>query len=83
MQTAFEITPDDVFVVLARHSLVRSLDDPLIRDCFDALDGDEIASNALYGDDLDTQTDYAHAAIESSLIEQGLINGPALLTSAL
>jgi hypothetical protein len=79
MQNAFEITPDDVLVVLLKHQLVSDIDDPLIEECFNALDFDAIVASALDGDDIDEQTNYALAAIESDLITQGLIGGPALL----
>jgi len=76
---AFEISPDDVFVVLLRHHLVSSIDDPQVMQCFEDLDTDDISAQALQGDDLDEQTGIALAAIEASLIEDGLIVGPALL----
>ena len=78
MGIAFEITPDDAFLVLLRHGLAKSVDDLIVQQAFELLDGDAIEAAALQGDDLDEQTDCALAAIEACLVEEGMIDAPAL-----
>jgi hypothetical protein len=78
MGLGFEITPDDVFLVLERHREAKSVDDVAVKQAFDLLDGDEIEAAALQGDNLEEQTDCALRAIEACLIEEGMVTAPAL-----
>ena len=76
MNTAFEITPDDVATVLRRHRMVNSHDDPLVDEVFDGLDVDRVERAALWYADLDDQTASALDEIENVLIEEGMISPP-------
>jgi hypothetical protein len=76
MNTAFEITPNDVAAVLRRHGKVKSHDDPLIEQVFDGLDVDRVEKAALYYTDLDDQTASALDEIENILIEEAVIQPP-------
>lgn len=64
MCTAFEITTDDVEIVLRR---MGRTDDP--DEIFDQLDCGAIEKAALYGDDMDEQTRYAYEEIETQIKE--------------
>jgi hypothetical protein len=69
MSQAFEITPDDVANVLN-----LPCDDPRVAICFDSLDdGDfgRIENDALCGDDMDEQTNYAYTSIREILSDKG------------
>ena len=74
MSNAFEITEDDVFTILSAHGLVRDADDEIVATAFSALDFDIIEDFALAGDSMGEQTEYAYAAIEDMLIEEGIIS---------
>ena len=77
MGFAFEVTPDDAYIVLARHGLAQGIDDPVVKSAFALLDGEEIEAAALRGDSMEEQTDCALEAIEASLREQGVLQSTA------
>jgi hypothetical protein len=68
---AFEVTADDVFVVLRHAGIVKSLDDCQV--ILDDIDAAQVEHSALYGNDLDEQTRYAHQDLHAQLVEIGLI----------
>lgn len=72
MGMAFGVTIDDVAAVLARNGQAKRSDEEL-DELLDNLDVDRIERDALYGDDMDQQTDYAYASIEAQLKEQGVV----------
>jgi len=66
MSMAFEITTDDVEIVIDRHNLEIPTGAD-IETLFDRLDTDAIEHEALRGDSMDEQTDLAHAEILKQL----------------
>lgn len=76
---AFQITTDDIQIVARAHDV--SLSDWESESVMDSLDLDEIENAALAHDDMDDQTNAAHAEIEAQMIAQNLhISGPAKLS---
>jgi phosphosulfolactate synthase (CoM biosynthesis protein A) len=73
MNIAFEITPEDVGLVCAAHRLHVNHDE-----LFEKLDHDRIEKAALYGNDIETQSDYAYQNIEEQLKELGYLGFNAL-----
>jgi hypothetical protein len=73
MGMAFGISVDDVAAVLAKHGAVQASEDEL-NNLFDSIDGDRVEKAALYGNDMDEQTTYAHAEIAVQLKEHGFIS---------
>lgn len=76
--TGFQITEDDVAVVLQRHTILRALEcgvtlDQVAEDLLDELNLAEIENMALMGDDMDQQTEYAHDEIAKQLARAGVI----------
>ena len=65
MSNAFEITNDDVENVLSRNNVKSNT--ILVKSIFDILDHGLIEKAALYGDDIEEQTEYAYKEIESQL----------------
>lgn len=74
MNTAFEVTPDDVLVVMANHqkTVTREQADKLF-DAHISLAADEIEEAALHGNDMDEQTSFAHDKITELLTEVGVL----------
>lgn len=79
MNTAFQISEDDITTILRRESLRvadtqgRSFDD-MASDLFEEIDHDRIEKAALNsGTELDDQTDGAHAEIKVILAEMGVL----------
>jgi hypothetical protein len=70
MNTAFEVTVDDVENVLNKHKLELELDADTIHG---ELDHDALEEAALWGDDMDEQTNYACQEIEKQLKEMGYL----------
>lgn len=68
---AFEVTADDVFVVLSAAGVDTTLD--ACESVIDTLDLADVEQAALYGDDLDEQTEFAHQEIRDQLVHRGLI----------
>jgi hypothetical protein len=68
MSLAFEITEEDVLNVLRRNNVKA---DPAA--CLGLLDTGSIEKAALYGDDIDQQTEYAYQEIEKQLKDKGAI----------
>jgi len=74
MTTGFEITPDDVLVIFQNHSI--DIDDQTIEDIFNEFIKPEmyaIEKVALYGNDLDEQTNIAYKEIVKILKENNLL----------
>lgn len=78
MNTAFEVTQDDVEVVLGRESFKKRIADANLtistgnddaEKIFDELDMDSIEKAALRGDSMDEQTNLAHDEIENQMVE--------------
>ncbi|MCZ8254433.1 MAG: hypothetical protein O9327_01975 [Polaromonas sp.] len=71
MNTAFQISADDVANVLASNPRTEAHEATSIESQADELlarlDLDEVESAALYGDTLEEQTDYAHDEIARQL----------------
>lgn len=72
MGQAFGISEDDVWAALVNHGLAlspqRPADHTLVAELFDEVDHDDVEAAALAaGDDLDEQTDAAHAALWQQL----------------
>jgi hypothetical protein len=76
--SAFQITEVDVETVLRRNSLAvadskgKSFES-MAAEIYGDLDHDAIEAAALYGSDMDEQTDYALAEIERQLRESGVL----------
>jgi hypothetical protein len=73
MSTAFELTLDDVHVVMNNHGCIISEEDAV--DIFYGYiipNEGVIEKSALRGDDMDEQTDYAHQEIKNIFEEAGL-----------
>ena len=74
MKLGFEITQEDVHTVLIDNfePLIKS-DDKKIEQIFGELDFDSIEKCALYGDDLENQTDYAFQEIRKQIMDRNLL----------
>ena len=68
MNTAFEVTVDDVENVLNKHNLGHDAEE-----IHGSLDHDALEEAALWGDDMDEQTNYACQEIEKQLKEMGFL----------
>ena len=68
MSLAFEITEEDIQNVLTRNKAEGNPNAIL-----DLLDMAAIEKAALYGDDIDDQTEYAYQEIEKQLHENGVL----------
>lgn len=66
---AFEITVEDVINALAHVNLSREIAEKI----YDSLDFGSIELAALYGDDLDEQTDLAHVEIKKQVVDNDLL----------
>ncbi len=76
MNVAFEVTPEDLLSVLEKHNIPMELDSPELDAMFKkhiAPPYVRIERAALYGNDIDEQTDFAREEIETILIEKGII----------
>lgn len=73
MGMAFGITIDDVAAVLERNGQAKRSDKELDA-LLENLDVDRIERDALYGNDMEQQTDYAYDSIEEQLKEQGILS---------
>ena len=74
MNTAFEVTADDVLVVMANNLKPVTIEQA--ENLFDlhiSLNADEIEDAALHGNDIDEQTSYAHDKIKEILTEAGVL----------
>lgn len=70
INNAFEVTKDDIQIVLRAHSTV--LNAPQMDEVMDALDFDLVRSSALYYTDFDDQMKAALSEIETQMIIEGL-----------
>lgn len=75
---AYQPTEDDVADVLSSNALVAKTTngksfESIAKEVFGKLDFDLIEESALYGDDLDEQTDYANDEIARQLREMGIL----------
>lgn len=74
MSMAWEVTEDDVSIVLQKHGIVC---EPVqLSENHSKIDVGEVESNVLYYSDMDDQANAALCSIENQLIEQGIIPGP-------
>lgn len=81
MNYGFGIAPDDVAVALERRfGRAVDIDGPVAEELFDMLDQGAVEKAALRGDDMDDQTDGAHAEIEAQL--RSLPRAMALIEAA-
>jgi hypothetical protein len=74
MNNAFEVTPDDVSTALA--NIGKPVTDDSAQAMFDeyiAAEADRIEKAALYGNEIEEQTNYAHAEIIAILKEAGVV----------
>lgn len=78
MNLAYQVTQEDVENVLASNELLVNTPNvtsiaSIAKQVMPSLDFDLIEQAALYGDDLDQQTDYANDEIARQLREQGIL----------
>lgn len=73
MGMAFGVSVDDVAAVLKRHGSAPATEAEL-DNLFSSLDEERIEQAALYGNDMDEQTDYAQAEIAVQLKEHGFLS---------
>jgi hypothetical protein len=71
MSTAFEITVDDVLNVV--HKMGKKIDGDKADAIFDNLDQFKVEEAALYGNDMEEQTNYAYKEIERQITEGYLL----------
>ncbi len=67
MNIAFEISYDDISTVLSQRFDENTTDELCEEILNNYIDTDIIEKEALHGDDLDQQTNYAHDCIESQI----------------
>lgn len=72
MSMAFGVSSDDVLLVAHRSGL--NITDELAQEWFDELDHGAVEKSALYGQDMDQQTDYALDEIQRQLESLGHIS---------
>lgn len=71
---AFQITEEDVRTVVAKMDRYDiAADDNAVTAIFSKLDGDIVEKSILYGNDIETQTDYALEEIERQIKKLGLL----------
>jgi len=71
MSNAFEVTTDDVLIVV--HRMGKKISGDKAHEIHNALDHYKIEDEALRANDLDTQTDAAYDEIERQIKEKGLL----------
>ncbi len=72
MSFAFEVTTDDILIVLNRNGKAVTAQEELDA-IHSSLDFNRIEKDILYYDDLDEQTDAAYKSIEAQLKESGVL----------
>lgn len=73
MSTAFGISVDDIKTVASKRLGVE-LSDERAEDLFADINGRAVELAALHGDEMDEQTEYAHAEIKEQLIDLGVVS---------
>ena len=76
---AFEVSAEDLFVVMCGAGSDETLDE--CREFLERIDQVEVERAALWGSDIDEQTNYAHQEIHAHLTCLGLIGpvtGPSI-----
>lgn len=75
VSTAWEVSHDDVYTVLAAHGLARTLDDDIIGRAHELVRGEHerVVEEASTYTNLDEQTDAANSVVEEILTERGVI----------
>ncbi len=74
MIAGFEITPDDILVIFQNHNI--NIDDQTIEDIFNEFIKPEmyaIEKVAMYGNDMDEQTEIAYKEIKKILKDNNLL----------
>ena len=71
MSSAWETTVDDVLNVLKEEGVSKTEEEA--ESILDDLDHDKIEKEALRGDNMDEQVDYAYLEIKEQLIEMGIV----------
>jgi hypothetical protein len=71
MSAAWETTVDDVFNTLKSLGVKKTTEE--VKAILDDLDTDKIEKEALRGDDMDEQLDYAYLEIKDQIIEMGIV----------
>lgn len=71
MGCAWETTVDDVLNVLKEEGVSKTEEEA--ESILDDLDHDKIEKEALRGDNMDEQVDYAYLEIKEQLIEMGIV----------
>jgi len=77
MSYAFQVTADDVELVMNAHSQGVSAEEA--EEIFDqhiAPQAERIEKAALYGNEMEEQTEYAHKEIAAILVEEGVLTKP-------
>lgn len=71
MSNAWETTPDDILNVI--HDMGKKAGPDKVHEILDNLDQFKIEDAALYGDDMDEQTNYAYEEIKKQITEGNII----------
>ena len=73
MSLAWEVSSEDIVNVMTDHGVQIELDDPRLENIISSLDHNKIEQAALFGDDIDEQTEFANENIKEQLLENGII----------
>jgi hypothetical protein len=73
MTNAWEVTKEDVLIVLSRHNKAKSVDDAIVGQAYDMLDCDMVEDAALTYIGVEKQQASALAEIEDQLMEDGFV----------
>jgi hypothetical protein len=82
MTFAYEVALEDVFLILEAHGIADSEEEEVVYDAYSAIRevADQIAEAVLDYVDTDQRRAAAQREMEAILIEEGLLDGPPLLT---
>jgi len=72
MSLGWEVTEEDVMIVLERHNVIKTADE--ISVIYDSIDPDEVEEAVMAYIDFDDQVEAALKEIELQLREHGIIN---------
>jgi len=79
MSNAWEVTDDDIVIVLSKHGKKPEEIDLIFNDDVDTImDYSEIEEAILHYTDIDDQTECSYSEIEDILIAEGILDGPKL-----
>jgi hypothetical protein len=75
MSDAWEVTSDDVFVVMGKHNRVTRPQPAEVELAFDSIDAERVEKAALAYNNMSDQQDSALSEIEDILLEEKFISG--------